>query len=98
MPKLVEIDTDDVNTVTKPLSRQTSVQSTKSVSSITTPAEVSESQSAAIAGVTTPSEGSLSRASSVKRDSTTSRNSVTAGGEQEPLIEQNETTELLCEL
>lgn len=94
MPKFFAMN-DDASTVTKPLSRQVSVQSTKSVNSITTPAEVSESQSS----VATPSDGNLSRTPSVKRDSLVSRNSVTAGaGDQEPLMEQNETTELLCEL
>lgn len=93
MPKLVEIN-DGADNSTKPLSRQTSVQSVKSINSIITSADVSENQSAI--GVSTPTEG-LSRSSSIKRDSTISRSSVGGGGDQEPLIEQNETTELLSE-
>jgi len=110
IPKLVEI-TDDADATTKPLSRQTSTRSTKSVSSINTTSEVSENQSSAV-GVTTPTanvsssnidtntstNGSLSKTSSIKRDSTISRNSTAGGGDQEPLIEQTETTELLSEL
>lgn len=94
MPKLVEI-TDGEDSPIKPLSRQTSVQSTKSVNSITSTTDLpSENQSAAI--MSTPTEG-MSRTSSIKRDSTISRNSAGGGGDQEPLIEQNETTELLSE-
>lgn len=105
MPKLVEI-TDDADISTKPLSRQTSVQSTKSVNSITT-SEVSENQSPATSiskvpstvGITTPTNSSLNRGSSIKRDSMVSRSSTgNSGSEQEPLIEQTETTELLSEL
>lgn len=82
------------------MSRQTSVQSTKSVNSVITPLEVSESLSSAI-GVTTPKNGSLSRTSSVKRaDSLISQNSANGGGsgDQEPLIEQIETTDLEYEM
>lgn len=94
MPKLVEI----TNGAIKPLSRQASVQSTKSINSIITPTEVSERQSSAV-GITTPTvDGSLSRTPSIKRDSLVSRNSTTGGsGDQEPLMEQSETTELMCE-
>lgn len=112
MPKLLNIG-DDSDTSTKPLSRQASVQSTKSVNSVITTSEVSENQSSAV-GATTPAanvslsrvssnvgantslNGSLSRTSSVKRDSMISRSS--ASGDQEPLMEQTETTELLSEL
>jgi len=94
MPELVKITDGAI----KPLSRQASVQSNKSInSSIITPAEVSESQSSAV-GVTTPVDGSLSRTSSIKRDSLVSRNSTIGGsGDQEPLMEQSETSELMCE-
>jgi len=113
MPKLVDIN-DDADTTTKPLSRQASVQSTKSVNNVITTSEVSENQSSPV-NVTTPAaninlsrvssnisantslNGSLSRTSSVKRDSMISRSSA-GGGDQEPLIEQTETTELLSEL
>lgn len=103
MPKLVDIS-DDADTTTKPLSRQTSVQSTKSVNSITS--EVSENQlpssslsrAPSTVGATSPTNGSLSRGPSIKRDSTVSRSSAGGTGEQEPLIEQTETTELLSEL
>jgi len=113
MPKLVDIG-DDADTTTKPLSRQASVQSTKSANNIITTSEVSENQSSAV-GVTTPAanvslsrassnvgantslNGSLSRTSSVKRDSMISRSSA-GGGDQEPLMEQTETSELLSEL
>lgn len=91
---MVEI-TDGADIATKPLSRQTSTQSAKSVNSVITAAEVSENQSTA-GGVSTPTEG-MSRSSSVKRDSMISRSSAGGGGDAEPLIEQNETTELLCE-
>lgn len=93
-PVLVDVN-DDTTSVTKPLSRQTSVQSTKSVNSVITSADVSEIQSSAV-GNNTPTDG-MSRTSSIKRDSTVSRNSHTGGGDQEPLIEQAETTELLSE-
>lgn len=95
MPKLVDItDTEDI--VTKPLSRQTSVQSTKSVNSvITTTADASENQSSAVS-VSTPTEA-MSRTPSIKRDSMKSRGSTSGAGDQEPLIEQTETTELLCD-
>lgn len=72
------------------------MQSTKSISSVITPTEVSESQSSPV-DTTMAKDGSLSRASSVKRaDSLISRNSANGGGssEQEPLIEQTETTDL----
>lgn len=94
MPKLVEIS-DGADNATKPLSRQTSVQSVKSVNSVITSADVSENQSAVSAS--TPAE-SMSRSSSIKRDSMISRSSIGGSGDPEPLIEQNETTELLSEL
>jgi hypothetical protein len=94
LPVLVDAN-DDTSTVTKPLSRQTSVQSTKSVNSVITSADVSETQSLAV-GVNTPTDG-MSRTSSIKRDSTVSRGSHAGGGDQESLIEQVETTELLSE-
>lgn len=94
MSESVKITDDAI----KPLSRQASVQSVKSVnSSIITPAEVSEKQSSAV-GITTPEDSNLSRTSSTKRDSMVSRNSNSGGsGDQEPLMEQSETTELLSE-
>lgn len=95
MPKLVDI-TDSTDIVTKPLSRQTSVQSNKSVNSvITTTADVSENQSSPV-NVSTPIEA-MSRTPSIKRDSMISRGSTSGAGDQEPLIEQTETTDLLCE-
>lgn len=94
-PKL--IDSDGTNFATKPLSRQSSVQSTKSVNSVITSAEVSENQSSAV-GVTTPSDGSLNKTPIVKRDSNISRSSASGISDPEPLIEETETTELLSEL
>jgi hypothetical protein len=94
MPKLVDI-TDGEDIVTKPLSRQTSVQSNKSVNSAITTVDVSENQSSPV-NVSTPTEA-MSRTPSIKRDSMISRGSTSGAGDQEPLIEQTETTELLCE-
>lgn len=76
------------------------MQSTKSINSVITPTELSESQSSPV-GTTTLKDGNLSRASSVKRaDSVMSRNSANGGGsgDQEPLLEQIETTDLECEM
>lgn len=106
MPKLVEI-TDDADTSTKPLSRQASVQSTKSVNSIITTSEVSENQSPTTSlsrapssiSTTTLTNSGLNRESSIKKDTMVSRSSAGgSGNEQEPLIEYTETTELLSEL
>jgi len=94
MPYKIE-NADIADTTTKPLSRQTSVQSTNSVTSVITPTDISENQSSIVGPVST--DNSLSRTSSVKRDSIKSRNSG-GGGDQEPLIELSETTELLCEM
>lgn len=95
-PKLVDVD--GTSFAAKPLSRQSSVQSTKSVNSVITSAEVPENQSSAV-GVTTPVDSSLNRTPSVvKRDSNISRSSTGGISDQEPLIEQSETTELLSEL
>jgi hypothetical protein len=94
MPYKIE-NADIADTTTKPLSRQTSVQSTNSVTSVITPTDISENQSSIVGPVST--DNSLSRTSSVKRDSIKSRNSG-GGGDQEPLIELSETTELLCEI
>lgn len=96
-PKLID-NNGEGEIVTKPLSRQTSVQSTKSNVSISTvtPTEVSDIQSSVI-GEPLSSDNSMSRTSSIKRDSMKSQNSVSGIGDQEPLIEQSETTELLAE-
>jgi len=95
MPKLVEI-VDDADITTKPLSRQVSKQSTKSVSSTISTSDVFENQSSAI-GVTAPTGNiSLNRTPSTKRESMISQNS-TGGSDQESLIEQIETTALLSE-
>lgn len=94
LPVLVDVN-DDTSIVSKPLSRQTSVQSTKSVNSVIASADVSEIQSSAVGSVT-PTDG-LSRTSSIKRDSMVSRSSHVGSGDQEPLIEQGEITELLSE-
>ncbi|XP_025204674.1 extended synaptotagmin-2 [Melanaphis sacchari] len=94
LPLLVDVS-DDAASVTKPLSRQSSVQSTKSINSVITSADISEIQSSAVA-VNTPTDG-MSRTSSIKRDSTISRISHAGGGDQEPLVEQAETTELSTE-
>lgn len=96
MPELVDITNDGLfdNKSTPPLSRQTSVQSTKSINSVTTASLIPETQSTIS---TTPTEGSLSRAPSIKRDSMVSRSSTNGVGDQEPIIEETKNTELLSE-
>lgn len=100
MPKLIDIN-DSADPVTKPLSRQGSVHSVKSVNSTITTTDVSDVQSP-IAGVTTPIVDSMSRTpsdKSIKRDSMVSHTSLGSGiSDQEPLIESTEETELLSDL
>ncbi|VVC33371.1 Hypothetical protein CINCED_3A007280 [Cinara cedri] len=101
MPKLIDIN-DSANTAVKPLSRQASVQSNKSVNSTLTATEVSDDVQSSVAGVKTPTDNSMSRTPSVKsikRDSMISHSSAGGGiNDQEPLIEQTELTELLSDL
>lgn len=99
MPKLIDIDSSEP--ITKPLSRQASVQSNKSINSAITSTEMSDIQSS-LAEVSTPTNGSMSRTPSVqsiKRDSIASRSSAGGGtNDHEPIIEHTELTELLSDL
>lgn len=100
MPKLIDLN-DSSEPAIKPLSRQASVQSNKSINSAITLTDVSDVQSS-LAEMTTPADGSMSRTPSVKsikRDSIVSRSSAGGGiSDHEPIIEHTELTELLSDL
>lgn len=87
---MVDISHGEGDYVTKPLSRQTSVQSTKSINSNK---EVSENQTS----INSPIESGTNRTLSIKRNSTISQSSNSGNSEQESLINHSEINELLSE-